>query len=122
MKYITRVDRYLHHCWVVALGQGKSWGVVKTFYDKKCGGQYNSLALAIQFRDKQLIKLKKHLPVSKGWSEQWRDRNEWSYLYICATHTKDKVVEKKRWSVSKYGYDKAVQLAEEWRELKLIGE
>ena len=61
----------------------------------------------------------------KGWGEEWKDRgNGYLYLVIRAIYydgARDKYISKS-FSVIKYGYDKAVELAEQWRRFKETGE
>lgn len=60
----------------------------------------------------------------KGVTETWQRKGAWDYLNITATYwdnNKNKQLHK-QFSVNKYGYDKAMLLAKQWRKLKLTGE
>jgi len=135
VKYITRVDRDRHHCWMVAIAPKEKWGAGKSFFDRKCNGKDKALNIAIKYRNKELNRLKKELVnyvrkvrrpkkqlvnrIIKGWSEHWATKGAWQYLFIHASLTKNKKTTTKKFSVNKYGYDKAISLALKWRKEKL---
>ena len=117
-KYVYRIDSKYHHCWAVGIGAKESWGVTKSFFDAKCGGEGVAYKRALQYRDDQVKLLKSHLDgyASKGWREEWRDKENWSYLYIVASFGRNYKSNTKKFSVNKYGYDEAIRLAEKWHK------
>ena len=136
MRYIVRVDSGSTHCYHVRIGYQIDCKVNKSFADRKCGGKAKALKLAKQWRDQQLKEL---LPImanrykydingqrhwGNGWDENWTNKsNGWSYLNIKARYydSKNNKQLTKTFSVNKYGYDKAVKLAKQWRKLKVTG-
>lgn len=136
MRYITRIDSGSTHCYWVRIGYGIKEKVQKSFPDVRHGGQVKALFAAKKWRNQQLKEL---LPVmakaygydqneqrhwGTGVHEQWDTKGEWQYLSIVATYwdgEKGKQLHK-NWSVNKYGYDKAIALAKQWRKLKITGE
>lgn len=136
-KYITRIDSGSTHCYWVRIGFGIPEKVQKSFPDLRHGGKQEAHKLALTWRNQQLkvlqplmnkayaydINKQRHWGV--GVCESWnRDRNGWDYLHIRAQYwngLKKKQVNK-QFSVNKYGYDKAMLLAKQWRKFKLTGE
>lgn len=136
MKYISRIDSGSTHCYWVRIGYNIKEKVQKSFPDQRHGGQDKAFNAAKLWRNKQLKTLKPILEKAyaydvnnqrhwgKGWSESWDRKGEWDYLHIRGSYwdgRKGKQVHK-QFSVNKYGYDKALLLAKQWRKLKLTGE
>jgi len=114
MKYICRIDRERHHCWQVGIAPKESWGVTKCFFDQKIGTKEKALVASKVWRNKELKRLKKHLAdyIHKGWREEWIKKGEWLYLSISTSYKK----KKKKFSVNKYGYEEAIEMAKKWKK------
>ena len=128
-KYITRMDYPHTHGWWVRMldnrdGNGK---ISKFFRDTKYASKEEGLHEAIKFRDRHF----KHLTRSqKTVSHQgklgkiygegvfigWKTRGKWSYPYATASWWEGGRQHHRVFSVEKYGYDKAWQLAKNARK------
>lgn len=138
LRYITRIHDERNHtfCYWVRIGYEIDEKVYKTFPYKRHGGATKALMAAKNWRDKQL---KTMIPImdkaynrdvngqrhfGKGVTETWATKGDWEYLSITATYWDGKKGKQlhKQFSVNKWGYDKAVEMATEWRNFKLTGE
>lgn len=136
MKYITRIDHKNTHCYWVRIGFEIKEKVQKSFPDQRYGGAIKAYKEAVKWRNAQLKILKPKMEKAynydtngqrhwgEGVKEAWDRKGEWEYLHIRARYydSKRKKQLTKSFSVNKYGYDKAVKLAKQWRKLKLTGE
>ena len=136
LKYITRIDSGHTHCYWVRIGYSIKEKVHKSFPDMRHGGTLKALKAAKKWRNEQLKVLKplmekaygydvnKQRHWGKGVSEAWETKGNWQYLSIRATYYDSKRKRQliKTFSVNKYGYDKAMLLAKQWRKFKLTGE
>ena len=129
MKYITRIDSGYTHCYFVRAGYFKGSNS-KCFTDGVYGGKRKALAQAKLWRDQQVKKFKsiigKRNPrrhYGKGWYMSTDKRKDAVYLNAVAQwwdDTKNKQ-RQKSFSVNRYGYRKAVQLAKQHYKFMTTG-
>lgn len=135
MRYISRIDSNYTHCWWVRIGFNIKEKAHKSFPDSRYGGKDEAYQAAVKWRNKQLKILKPKMAQAynydvngqrhwgTGVQEVWDRRGDWEYLHIRASYydSKNKRQLKKCFSANKYGYDKAIKLAKQWRNFKLTG-
>jgi len=134
LKYITRIDSNSTHCWWVRIQEvPKPTYIQKSFSDGQYGGKRKARLAAIEFRDKTLAKMPKqrqlHLHGKRRWGKGYclmvRTRPNGVVDIGWIAHYWDTIKKKQRkkyFSVNKYGYRKAMQLAKQHREFMLTGE